>query len=68
MRARICDRCSKSYNSYNEANSIKKPNSLMLLNTDMNDKYFTHNVIDLCPECMTELLKFLHLKGAAKNE
>lgn len=64
MRARICDRCSKSYKSYNEENNVKKPNSLMFLNSDMNDKFWSHDITDLCPECMTELLEFLHPKGA----
>lgn len=67
MRARVCDRCSTSYTSYNEASNGKKPNSLMLLNTDMNNKYFTHDIVDLCPECMTEFLNFLHPKGADKK-
>lgn len=40
----------------------KKPNSLILLNTDSNNKYYKHDVIDLCPTCMGKVMDILNPK------
>lgn len=30
----------------------KNPNGIMVLNLDSQRRYFTHNALDLCPDCM----------------
>lgn len=30
----------------------KSPNGIMVLNLDSQRRYFTHNALDLCPDCM----------------
>ena len=66
MMALLCDRCGKNYKIYGVRNDSKKANGLMLLNIDSGRKYFSHPVVDLCPECMADLYKFLKGKEADK--
>lgn len=63
--AKICDRCGKFYEIYNEQNDVNHPNGFMLLNIDEKGRYCSHDVIDLCPECTDSLNKWMHL---AKDE
>ena len=50
--AKKCDRCGKLYEQYNSKNDRKNPNGIMVLNLDSQRRYFTHNALDLCPDCM----------------
>ena len=50
--AKKCDRCGKLYEQYNSKNDKKNPNGIMVLNLDSQRRYFTHNALDLCPDCM----------------
>lgn len=50
--AKKCDRCGKLYEQYNFKNDRKNPNGIMVLNLDSQRRYFTHNALDLCPDCM----------------
>lgn len=50
--AKKCDRCGKLYEQYNSKNDRKNPNGIMVLNLDSQRRYFAHNVLDLCPDCM----------------
>ena len=50
--AKKCDRCGKLYEQYNSKNDRKHPNGIMVLNLDSQRRYFTHNALDLCPDCM----------------
>lgn len=50
--AKKCDRCGKLYEQYNSKNDRKNPNGIMVLNLDSRGRYFTHNALDLCPDCM----------------
>lgn len=52
--AKKCDRCGKLYEQYNSKNDRKNPNGIMVLNLDSQRRYFTHNALDLCPDCMKE--------------
>ena len=37
----------------------KNPNGVMTLNLDSQRRYFTHNALDLCPDCMKEFQDWL---------
>lgn len=50
--ARKCDRCGKLYEEYNLKNDEKNPNGIMVLNLDYQRKYYPHDAMDLCPDCM----------------
>lgn len=57
--AKKCDRCGKLYEQYNNRNSKTDTNGLMLLNIDYTMRYFSHDAIDLCPDCMAFLREWL---------
>lgn len=57
--AKKCDRCGKLYEQYNSKNDRKNPNGIMVLNLDSRGRYFTHNALDLCPDCMKEFQDWL---------
>ena len=57
--AKKCDRCGKLYEEYNIEDDKKNPNGIMVLNLDSQRRYFTHNVMDLCPDCMKEFQDWL---------
>lgn len=50
--ARKCDRCGKLYEEHNLKNDEKNPNGIMVLNLDYQRKYYPHDAMDLCPDCM----------------
>lgn len=53
--AKKCDICGKLYELYNIKNDGNKTNGLMFLNLDANRKYYGHESIDCCPECMNSI-------------
>jgi hypothetical protein len=57
--AKKCDRCGKLYEQYNLLNSKKNPNGIMTLNLDAQRRYYGHDAMDLCPECMKEFLEWM---------
>lgn len=66
MQAKKCDRCGSFYESCNGANNYLKRNKFMLVKAK-DDKRFKNNelqVLDLCPECMEGLMRWLY---AVKN-
>lgn len=65
MQAVKCDRCGKMHEIYGVRNDAQNGNSIMVLNTDAKRQYFSHSVIDLCPECMAALYKFLKMDGGS---
>lgn len=40
-------------------NSKKNPNGIMTLNLDAQRRYYGHDAMDLCPECMKEFLEWM---------
>ena len=62
MITRKCNACKVLYEEYSMENNKKKPNSLMLLNTDSNNNYWQHSRIDLCPVCMGKVMDILNPK------
>lgn len=59
--AKMCDRCGKFYEIYNKKKDVNHPNGYMLLNIDEKGRYYSHDTIDLCPECTDSLNKWIHL-------
>ena len=49
--AKKCDRCGKLYEAYNTTKDSENINGIMTLNLDDQRKYYSHEPLDLCPEC-----------------
>lgn len=54
-----CDRCGRLYESYNTKNDSENINGFIPINLDVRRKYFSHDTIDLCPDCMKELQNWM---------
>lgn len=68
MRAKKCDRCGKLYEDYAGSKVFKdngKANGVILIDRDLDNKYWSRDTYDLCPECMGILMDYL--KGV-KND
>lgn len=50
--AKKCDRCGKLYEQYNFDRDEKNTNGIMTLNLDYQRHFYSHTVLDLCPDCM----------------
>lgn len=67
MLAKKCDRCNAFYEHYTGDTLFKKDgkaNGLMLLDKDLQQKYWKRKFYDLCPACMAELNAFLKAYNA----
>ncbi len=65
MRARKCDRCGKLYESYNgskEFEATERANAVILIDRDMDNKYWSRKTFDLCMDCMRKLEIFIKNK------
>ncbi|RJW41964.1 hypothetical protein [Anaerobutyricum hallii] len=64
MRAKKCDRCGKLYEHYdgNKKKGTKDANGLLLIDRDLDKKYWSRSDYDLCPECMVQLIDFISNK------
>lgn len=60
--ARKCDACGKFYEVYNIVENRKKPSGIRLLNIDHEGKFYQHEPIDLCPDCMNSIMYILNQK------
>ena len=58
-----CDRCGKFYEAYNTAKDSENINGIMTLNLDDQRKYYSHDPLDLCPECKDAFEKWFRMKG-----
>ena len=66
--AKRCDICGKLYELYNVKRDSEKVNGLMFLNLDEINKYFTHEAIDCCPECIKSIKDHIEsLKGETND-
>lgn len=63
--AKKCDICGKLYESYNMPHNSKLTNGLMFLNIDDHQKYYSNQIMDCCPRCMSEIR--LHIESL-KND
>lgn len=65
--AKKCDRCGKLYEKYNERNDEDNINGILTLNIDSKQQYFTHKLIDFCPDCKDSFQKWLSFGIVDKN-
>ena len=63
--AKKCDLCGAFYTNYHIEYDSKNINGIATLNIDKKGCYFTHNVIDCCPECMESIKN--HLESLRKT-
>lgn len=54
--AKKCDICGKLYETYNSKNNQLKPSGIIFVNVCADDTYYSGNVTDCCPECMTAIM------------
>lgn len=59
--AKKCDICGKFYELYNVKNDSKNTNGFMFLNINDERKYFAHDAIDCCSECMRSIRNHIDL-------
>lgn len=64
--AKQCDICGKFYELYNTRNNSKNTNGLMFLNIDRDMKYFAHDPIDCCPECIDAIQRYIDFRKNMK--
>lgn len=57
--ARKCDRCGDFYKEYGVLNDCKNPNGIMFVSINAERKYWSYEPIDLCPDCLKELIRFV---------
>lgn len=57
--AKKCDICGNFYEPYNIKNRAEKPNGFRFLNIDNAQKYFSHDITDCCPDCMSKLQAYI---------
>lgn len=65
MRAKKCDRCGKFYEFYDGAREFKnteRANAVILIDRDLDNKYWSRESFDLCPDCMRKLEMFIKNK------
>ena len=66
MRAMKCDRCRKFYEAYSGEKMFKErgcANAFVLIDRNLNNKFWNGDSYDLCPECMEELYSFITTVG-----
>lgn len=74
MRAMKCDRCGKFYDHYDGLSRFRvgcKANTLILIDRDPDEKYWSRKAYDLCPACMGEFETFIRggaVSAAEKGE
>ena len=71
MRARKCDVCKKLYEHYEGSKLFKdskRSNAIMLIDRDLENKYWSRGTIDLCPDCMSKIENFLGNKEGEQDE
>lgn len=62
-RAMKCDRCGRLHEHYDGSKEFKdteRANGVLLLDKDLDKKYWSRKSYDLCPDCMRELEIFLN--------
>lgn len=57
--AKKCDRCGKFHDTYNSEEDSKKINSIIPANANYKNQYYSHKIINLCPNCMYEFKNWL---------
>lgn len=63
MRAQKCDRCGKFHEHYygiKEFKKTEKANAVLLIDKDLDNKYWSRKTFDLCPDCTRNLEQFVN--------
>ena len=71
MRARTCDVCKKLYEHYEGSKLFKdskRSNAIILIDRDLENKYWSRETIDLCPDCMSRIEYFLINEDGEQDE
>lgn len=71
MRAKKCDKCGKLFEHYDGVKKFKnteRANAVMLIDRDLDEKYWTRKIYDLCPECMGEIEEFFNKGNGTKKD
>lgn len=58
--AKKCDICGKLYEAYNFIKNESKPSGIMLVNVCPDDEYYSGDIIDCCPECMSTIMSAIN--------
>lgn len=70
MLAKKCDRCGSLFEHYDGSKNFKdseRANGLLLIDRDLQRKYWGRKDYDLCPDCMQKLEDFLKCKLSEKD-
>ena len=54
--AKKCDICGKLYETYTSKDNQLKPSGIMFVNVCADNTYYSGNVTDCCPECMSTIM------------
>lgn len=67
MRAKKCDRCGKLFEHYDgnkKFRNTEKANAILLIDRDLDNKYWARKSYDLCPDCMKMIEELLNEKDS----
>ena len=67
MRAKKCDRCGKLFEHYDGAKEFihtERANAILLIDRDLDNKYWSRKSYDLCPDCMKMIEELLSKKDS----
>ena len=70
-RAKKCDRCGKLHEHYDgikEFKNSEKANGVILIDRDLDNKYWSRESYDFCPDCMRKLEKFIKNEEVSADE
>lgn len=60
MNNQECSRCGNLYKQYNTERNATECNAIMFVNTFGSNHYYSHGIKNLCPGCMTEVVKWFN--------
>lgn len=69
--AKKCDRCGKLHEYYTgsiEFKNSEKANGVLLIDRDKDNKYWSREIYDFCPDCMRKLEAFIKNEEDNANE
>ena len=70
-RAKKCDRRGKLHEHYDgirEFKNSEKANGVILIDRDLDNKYWTRKSYDFCPDCMRKLETFIKNEEVSADE
>ena len=67
MRAKKCDRCGKLFEHYDgdkEFKHTERANAILLIDRDLDNKYWSRKSYDVCPDCIKMIEERLSKKDS----